>query len=535
MQTEAKTHTGAARAARGGKQVVNGQAVQTAPAPKAVFKEIELALIDASKTQPRKFFDPVYLAELAISIREQGILEPLLVRPTKGGRFELIAGECRLRAGKLAELKAAPCIVRELSDADAMEIQVMENLHRQNLKPLEEAAAFRALITTKPDKHSAESIGERIGKSASFVWDYMKMLDAIDEVKQLLDQGKISVNHVIPIARLTPAQQKKVIEPGNHGLFEDEYADLDFGEGQTKKEQRTSDPYFGMKARSVKELQSWIHDHIRFEIRQAALANPFLFDNALAKVDDAEKKLGRGKKVIHITFDGYVHPSAKGDEKVFGPRSWKRADGTEKTTEVGYGKPWKDSPTCEFSVLGVVVVGPGYGQTFEVCIAREKCTTHWGAEINARESARKANTKSAGGKGKSPKKTQWQIDNERDEERRRQGLERWETFGPALKKAMQEKLNALPATLPKSMFQKLISELQLPKDTKPERLAQALVIKKCELPGSYWSSRWENIYVAWAGALGVNVKALEPKKEKLQTSGAEKAPAKEATKKAPKK
>src|ERR1043166_5047297 len=149
MQTATKTHTGAERAARGGKQIVAGKApVQTPPSPKAVYKEIELASIDASKTQPRKFFDPVYLSELAISIREQGILEPLLLRPKKGERYELIAGECRLRAGKLAELKKAPCIVRELSDADAMEIRSEEHLHRQTLKPLEEAAAFRALITT---------------------------------------------------------------------------------------------------------------------------------------------------------------------------------------------------------------------------------------------------------------------------------------------------------------------------------------------------------------------------------------------------
>lgn len=511
MQTAtSKTHTGEARAARGGKQVIAKKAPEAGAGVRLI--DIDIDLVDPSKTNPRKDFGD--LAGLASSIEQSGILEPCIVRP-KGKRFEIVAGERRYRAGKLAQLDKLLSIVRELSDADAIEIQGIENIQRQNLKPLEEAAQYRLLINTKPDKFSAEQIGKRQGKSAQWVWDLMKLLDLIPEAKKLLDEGRISVNHAIPIARLTVEQQKKVIHPENGGLFEDDRGDslqLDAASDVEDRRLGKEDPYHELKAKSVRELNSWIHDHIRFEIKQAASANPLLFDIAAEKVDEAQTKPGRGKKVIHITFDSFVQPSAKSDERVFGPRSWKRADGTEKTTQGGYGKPWKDSPTCEFSVLGVVVVGPGYGQTFEVCTARDKCETHWATEIRQKKQASTAKTKSAGA-GKPAKKSQWQIDQEHREEREREGRERWKTLGPALRTAMIGKLKNIPAVMPKTLFQLVLNAARLPKDTTQAGLAHALLKLHCNIPssgGGYYSEHWEKRHLQWASALGVNVKTLVP-------------------------
>jgi len=276
-------------------------------------------------------------------------------------------------------------------------------------------------------------------------------------------------------------------------------------------------------------LNTWINDHIRFDAKQAAKAAPLEFEPVAEKLEHAAEQPGRGKKVIAITRDHYVQESARdSSERTFGPRSWKRADGTEKTTEGGYGKPWKDSPTCEHSVMGCVVVGPGQGEAFEVCIARDKCKVHWAQEMKEREKARKQ--RASGSNGKSPGKSQWQIDQERREEERQRQQDRWKVFGPALKRATFEKLEKIPNELPKNIYQHVLRKLKLPLNTKRADLPKALLMREFSNQFSQVYSWNENDMVKLARVLGVDVKACEPAKETVQSSGVAKKPAKKAKK-----
>jgi ParB/RepB/Spo0J family partition protein len=521
VATSTKTHTGASRAQRGGKQVVN----HGAAASDADYKLIPTLDVVPSKTNPRKHYDETKLLELAASVAEKGIIEPLIVRTLKGrpGKFEIVAGERRHRAAKIATLASIPCLVRTLNDGQAREIQLIENLFRTDLTPLEEAAGFRALIDTNPDKHSATTIAARIGKSPQWVWDLMKLLDLVPEGKKLLDEELITLNHAIPIARLKPEQQNRVI---TSGLFVDEHASFKFDDDQAHD--KAPGKYDRLKAKTVREVTEWIARYIRFDVKHAAQAVPLQFEEVAAKVEEAAVLPGRGKKVIAITRLSYVQPEAKDEsDKTFLDGRWARADGSAKTTFAPPNK-WVDSPECEHSVMGVVVVGPGQGEAFKVCIAREKCEVHWAKEIKkktANASLKKAG--SSGAAGKATKKPQWQIDQERAEELRRKRDERFSVFGPALKKATIEKLEKLPPVLPKAVFAELLKDLQLPKTTKPANLGRALLTLRVKNQFSFMNAHHEPSMVRWAKALRVNVKACEPKKEKkVQTAGAKKKPAK---------
>lgn len=475
------------------------------------FKQIARANIVLSKTNPRKHFNQDELRELAASIAEKGIIEPLIVRPKSKSQFELVVGERRYRAAAIAHVTDFPCVVRELSDQAAMDIQIIENLQRKDLTPLEEATAFRALIKSQPDKHSAGSIAARVGKSASWVWDVMKLLDLVPEARKLLDEGRISVNHAIPIARLTPEQQKRVIDPDHGGLFVYEHArHLDFeGNGKEKK----TGKYNELKAVSVRELNQWLNDHVRFDAKRAAQAAPLEFEPVTERLEEAAARPGRGKKVIAITREHFVQRSARDQsERTFGPRSWKRADGIKQTTEQGYPPKWIDSPRCEHSVMGCVVVGQGQGEAFEVCIARDRCRVHWGKEI--REKAKRQNLRDSGKTAAAESKREAQEQRHRDQEQQRE--ERWKVFGPALKKATFAALDKLPANLPKPLYQKLLTSLQLPKDTKAAELARAIVRRDVRDQFSWLGQYHEPEMISWAKALGVDVKGCEPKSSKEQ-------------------
>lgn len=481
------------------------------------YKQIDITLIDPSKTNARKKFRD--LDELAVSIKEKGVLEPLLVRP-KGKRFEIVAGERRYRSAKLAELAKLPCLVRKMDDQDAVECQAIENAQRSDLEPLEQATSYRQLIDTKPDKHSATTIAAKIGKSPSWVWDVMKILDMIPPAKKLLEQERMTLNHAIPIARLTKEQQEAVIHPEDGGLFEYEKAyGLDF-DGEDEEE--TGDPYRGLKTRTVRELNAWIAKYIRFDVKQAAKAAPLEFEAVAETVKNAEEEPGRGKKVIPITYNTFVAPDAKDPdgERTYGPTSWMRADGKE------------DSKECEHSVLGYIAVGPEYGSAFRVCIAREKCQVHWGKVI--KQKARRQKDQ-ASGKAVSAQSEQKKYEEQqrKEQEKRQQAQDRWEVVCPALEKAMKAKLADLPGTLPTHLLQKLVKELELPRNTNQRDLATAMVAKlannRISQGRGHWYEYGEKRMVEWANALGVDVKACEPKPEKAPTK------AKPSKKPAPKK
>lgn len=146
-----------------------------------------------NKKQPRKTFDEAALQELADSIKQHGVLQPLLVRPLTTGGYQLVAGERRWRASRLAELKEVPVIIKELSDTEAMEIAIIENLQREDLNPIEEAEGLQALI----DKcgFTQEEVATSVGKSRPAITNALRLLRLPEKVRQMTKDGDISAGH----------------------------------------------------------------------------------------------------------------------------------------------------------------------------------------------------------------------------------------------------------------------------------------------------------------------------------------------------
>ncbi|MBQ9236074.1 MAG: ParB/RepB/Spo0J family partition protein [Alphaproteobacteria bacterium] len=150
--------------------------------------------IFVSPLQPRKEFDADAIKALAASIKEKGVLQPLIVRrSTSQGGYELIAGERRLRASKEAGLSEVPVIIKELSDSEVLEIALVENLLRENLSPIEEADAYQKLIDNF--SHTQEKIAEIVGKSRSYIANTLRLLTLPAEVKNYIGEGKLSAGH----------------------------------------------------------------------------------------------------------------------------------------------------------------------------------------------------------------------------------------------------------------------------------------------------------------------------------------------------
>jgi len=164
------------------------------PAPTSA-QTVRIDALQPGRLQPRHHFDGDSIAALARSIREKGVLQPLLVRhvPGSADRFEIIAGERRWRAAQVAQLHEVPVVVREIGDRDALEIALIENLQREDLSPLEEAAAYQRLMDDF--ENTQDGVAEAVGKSRSHVANMIRLLDLPASVKQLLDARKLTAGH----------------------------------------------------------------------------------------------------------------------------------------------------------------------------------------------------------------------------------------------------------------------------------------------------------------------------------------------------
>jgi ParB family transcriptional regulator, chromosome partitioning protein len=163
--------------------------------PRKPNRLVPIEKVHPGRYQPRRVFDPEKLADLAASIKDKGILSPLLVRlhKTIPDAFELIAGERRWRAAALAQLHEVPIILRDFSDREALEIALVENLQREDLNALEEAEAYARLMNEF--EHSQEELAQAVGKSRSHVANTIRLLGASQKVKDYLAAGKISAGH----------------------------------------------------------------------------------------------------------------------------------------------------------------------------------------------------------------------------------------------------------------------------------------------------------------------------------------------------
>jgi ParB family chromosome partitioning protein len=157
------------------------------------LRTLPVELIAPNPKQPRRSFDAASLEALAGSLRERGVLQPVLVRPVAGGTYELVAGERRWRAARIAGLESVPALVRERDDAEALEAALIENMAREDLNPVEEARACAALVEELG--LTRESVGLRVGRSRVAVTNLLRLLDLPDEALELLEHGDLSEGH----------------------------------------------------------------------------------------------------------------------------------------------------------------------------------------------------------------------------------------------------------------------------------------------------------------------------------------------------
>jgi ParB family chromosome partitioning protein len=163
--------------------------------PAAGVRDIPIELIHANPDQPRRHFAEAELAELAESIRDKGVLQPVLLRPSKRaeGEYEIVAGERRWRASQRAGLQTLPALIRSLADAEAFEIAIIENVQREDLNPIEEARAYSALMGVM--QITQEEAAKRVGKSRSHVANTMRLMQLPEAVQDHVIEGRLSAGH----------------------------------------------------------------------------------------------------------------------------------------------------------------------------------------------------------------------------------------------------------------------------------------------------------------------------------------------------
>lgn len=509
------------------------------------FRILPIDTVRESSVNPRTTFDPAALEELRASIADRGVLVPLLVRPVDD-HFELVDGARRLRAARLAGLADVPSIVQDLAMSEAAECAIVANLQRQDVSALDEARGFTSLLSIAGGSHSASTIARQVGKSERYVWDRLRLLELVPLAQQLLDEGRITLDHAVPLSRLTPEQQTRAIDPQRGGLFipqgglsyddvsdAEDLADdsIDDADGiedddwdapadappRTERPRENFDHY---KAVSVRELKSYIAKHVRFDAAQAAAAAPLDFGALAERVDSALAQPGRGKKVIHITHDTYVAPSAKSDERTYCGTSWKRADGSR-----------PDAPTCDHSVLGLIVVGPEYGSAFDVCVHKD-CDVHWAAEKKVRARAGKQ-TDSALAKQRQEDEAKRKAEQQKEDEAR----DNWKAATPRILAAVgaavkAAKLSALVDFVLSYEWKiangrKAAEAVLGPAKTADDAVRTIALLDLRDLASSSYSGPRE--FPKYARAFGIDLKALlaGDQPEAVQTSP-KKAPARKA-------
>lgn len=170
-------------------------------------RNVPLDRIDPNPDQPRLTFDEDSLQELAASITEHGVLQPILVRPGANGRFQLIAGERRWRSAQIAGLRQIPAIVEDIDDDTALEIAIIENLQREDLSPLDEALMYERMTTEHG--YSLRKLAQKLGKDKGYIENRLRLADAPSEIKQLVSLRKDTLSHAYELLKVDDARKRR--------------------------------------------------------------------------------------------------------------------------------------------------------------------------------------------------------------------------------------------------------------------------------------------------------------------------------------
>src|SRR3984957_18676202 len=216
------------------------------------YRNVCLSLLSESKTNPRRIFEDGALKELSESIRTQGVLSPLLVRPLTENGFEIVAGARRYRAAQMAEAATIPVRIVNLNDAEALEAQLVENLIRADVHPMEEAQGFKALLDLEEPTYSIEQIAAKTGESPAFVAARLKLVHLVPVAVEAFYRDEIGVGHALLLAKLPANQQEQALP----ACFRE-----DWSGSSDRKAKRILLP--------VRNLQSWIEQNVLLLLKDA--------------------------------------------------------------------------------------------------------------------------------------------------------------------------------------------------------------------------------------------------------------------------
>jgi ParB family chromosome partitioning protein len=426
-----------------------------------MIQNLKLIEIHPSKTNPRKHFDETTLQQLADNIKEHGVLEPILVRLKNDGDpdplyYEIVAGERRYRAAKLAGKEDIPAIQRKLSDVQVLEIQVIENMQRADLHPLEEAQGYKNLILTK--QYDVAKIAGAVSRPHRYVYDRLRLLELIPQAQKLFVEGTIQTGHAVLLSRLTKEQQEQAIdtsEIGTYrtgGLFQAEIV-KDLFDPDTDGEEKMPP----VKLRSVREFEDYINEHVRMEPSQPDI--PELLPATAAVLDAAQVE---AEKVVLITRLNFVPEEARVGDKIAFPRSWRRADGIGDSNDP-QSYEWKGykTATCEYSVMGFVAVGPGRGEAFLVCTAKKKCKTHWADAMKESAARGKLTAHANADKPDAAANTRQAEKLKKEAAEHKERMERFHAAAPAIEAALIAAIKKEPIK-PGSIIWKIAEDIAYP-------------------------------------------------------------------------
>lgn len=351
------------------------------------YRDLPVSLLFESDSNPRRHFDEAFLHELAESIRTHGVLSPLLVRP-KGERFEIVFGAQRHRAAQMADAVTVPVSIREMTDAQVLEAQLVENLQRRDVHPLEEAQGFAALLKLDAPKYSIEQIAAKCGKTPAYITARLKLSELAPAVVETFAKDEIGVGHALLLAKLQPEQQAEALS----ACYQESY-------GNGSKPKRILLP--------VRHLQQWIEQNIFLELASAPFSkedaqlvpeagscvecpkrtghNVLLFTDLGASQPDScsDPKCFQAKLDAHVKLVIATKPKLVQISTAYGqPRDGGAVIPRNKYIEVRQDKPkrkeQRDLPeykTCKYTTEAIVAEGTEKGETKRVC-ANPECPVH---------------------------------------------------------------------------------------------------------------------------------------------------------------
>ena len=223
---------------------------------------LKISEIEPNRDQPRREFDSAALSELADSISQHGVLQPLLVRPIVSGGYRIVAGERRWRAARMAGLSEVPAVVREMSDTEEMVFALIENLQREDLTPLEEARGYRTLIETQG--FTQEEVSQTVGKSRPAVTNALRLLNLPEDLQEMLEAGKLSAGHARTLLSFkTPEDMRKGAQKAAQGASVRELENM----AKRLSERKTSSPGGGKKNQYYEEAQLAVGEYLGRKVK----------------------------------------------------------------------------------------------------------------------------------------------------------------------------------------------------------------------------------------------------------------------------